>query len=240
MMDVTVYVPNTGQSLSRLHQAGRVAIASTAGVKVELPWAPAQASLGGYADKWDQVERVGRQPLVRYNSRGLPTLSLDLLLTDPTGTHDRVDYEIYQLRRLGEGAQLITVAGLSVGEEGPWRLNSMSVNIDQRTESNAEVERATVSLELVAAVDIAVTATEKALPKNTGPLTGGSKKPPKTKAPISGASQNYTVKSGDSLWAISDRFYGDPHKWPRIADANNLRNPSLIKPGQRLTIPPRG
>ncbi len=49
--------------------------------------------------------------------------------------------------------------------------------------------------------------------------------------------RTYTVESGDTLWAISERFYGDGSKYQVIADASGISNPDLIQPGQVLTIP---
>ena len=51
------------------------------------------------------------------------------------------------------------------------------------------------------------------------------------------AARTYTVESGDTLWAISERFYGDGNKYQIIADASGIPNPDLIQPGQVLTIP---
>jgi nucleoid-associated protein YgaU len=51
------------------------------------------------------------------------------------------------------------------------------------------------------------------------------------------AARTYTVVSGDTLWAISERFYGDGSKYQVIADASGVSNPDLIHPGQVLTIP---
>jgi nucleoid-associated protein YgaU len=51
------------------------------------------------------------------------------------------------------------------------------------------------------------------------------------------AARTYTVASGDTLWAISERFYGDGSKYQAIADASGVSNPDLIQPGQVLTIP---
>ncbi|BBY97626.1 LysM peptidoglycan-binding domain-containing protein [Mycolicibacterium fallax] len=56
-------------------------------------------------------------------------------------------------------------------------------------------------------------------------------------APAPAAPRTYTVVSGDTLWAISERFYGDGAKYQRIADASGIANPDLIQPGQVLTIP---
>ncbi len=49
--------------------------------------------------------------------------------------------------------------------------------------------------------------------------------------------RTYTVISGDTLWAIAERFYGDANKYQVIADASGVSNPDLIYPGQVLTIP---
>jgi LysM repeat protein len=51
------------------------------------------------------------------------------------------------------------------------------------------------------------------------------------------AVRTYTVVSGDTLWAIAERFYGDGSKHQQIADASGIANPDLIQPGQVLTIP---
>ncbi|GAB3034703.1 LysM peptidoglycan-binding domain-containing protein [Mycobacterium bourgelatii] len=55
--------------------------------------------------------------------------------------------------------------------------------------------------------------------------------------PVQPAARTYTVVSGDTLWAISERFYGDGSKYQVIADASGIPNPDLIYPGQVLTIP---
>jgi nucleoid-associated protein YgaU len=51
------------------------------------------------------------------------------------------------------------------------------------------------------------------------------------------AGRTYTVESGDTLWAIAERFYGDGGKYQVIADASGISNPDLIHPGEVLTIP---
>lgn len=49
----------------------------------------------------------------------------------------------------------------------------------------------------------------------------------------------YEVVSGDSLSKIAKHFYGDPAKYQKIFEANRdqLKDPNLIKPGQKLKIP---
>jgi uncharacterized protein YidB (DUF937 family) len=51
--------------------------------------------------------------------------------------------------------------------------------------------------------------------------------------------ESYVVVAGDSLSKISKRLYGDARQWRRIFDANRdqIDNPDLIHPGQKLRIP---
>jgi nucleoid-associated protein YgaU len=48
---------------------------------------------------------------------------------------------------------------------------------------------------------------------------------------------SYTVVHGDNLWDIAVRAYGDGFQWVKIAEANNLANPSLIHAGNHFVIP---
>ena len=52
------------------------------------------------------------------------------------------------------------------------------------------------------------------------------------------AARSYTVKSGDTLGAIARAMYGNAAKYPLIAQANQITDPSRIWVGQVLTIPP--
>ena len=62
---------------------------------------------------------------------------------------------------------------------------------------------------------------------------------PAAPAGTTGQSQTYVVVAGDSLSKIAKHFYGDASKWHRIHEANadQIKNPDLIHPGQKLTIP---
>ena len=49
----------------------------------------------------------------------------------------------------------------------------------------------------------------------------------------------YTVVSGDSLWKIAKRIYGDGSRWRDIFNANKdkITNSNVIKIGMVLNIP---
>ncbi len=59
-------------------------------------------------------------------------------------------------------------------------------------------------------------------------------------APGGGAEDPYVVKKGDTLWGISKEFLQDPLLWPRLWEQNRfIKDPNLIYPGDRLTLPGR-
>ena len=50
------------------------------------------------------------------------------------------------------------------------------------------------------------------------------------------ATQIYKVKKGDTLWNISMRFTGTPYNYPLVAQENDINNPDLIYPEQRILL----
>jgi len=47
----------------------------------------------------------------------------------------------------------------------------------------------------------------------------------------------YTVKKGDTLWDLSQRFSNTPYLWPDLwSDNSQIANPHLIYPGQRIRL----
>ena len=59
-------------------------------------------------------------------------------------------------------------------------------------------------------------------------------------APAAPPAQYHDVVKGDTLSAISKKYYGDANKYNAIFEANKpmLSNPDKIYPGQKLRIPP--
>jgi len=54
-----------------------------------------------------------------------------------------------------------------------------------------------------------------------------------------GEDRTYTVASGDTLWKIAERMYGDGSRYTKIFEANTdvLEHPDRVFPGQKLVIP---
>ncbi|MGJ7493662.1 peptidoglycan-binding protein LysM [Variovorax sp. RT4R15] len=59
-------------------------------------------------------------------------------------------------------------------------------------------------------------------------------------APAADPAQYHDVVKGDTLSAISKKYYGDANKYNEIFEANKpmLSHPDKIYPGQKLRIPP--
>ncbi len=53
------------------------------------------------------------------------------------------------------------------------------------------------------------------------------------------SASSHTVVSGESLWLIAKKYYGDGSKWRQIYDANKnvISDPNKIKAGMNIVIP---
>lgn len=51
--------------------------------------------------------------------------------------------------------------------------------------------------------------------------------------------ETHTVIEGDTLWDITERYYGDPYAWPRVWSYNpDITNPHWIYPGSEIRLRP--
>lgn len=95
-------------------------------------------------------------------------------------------------------------------------------------------------LKLVNARELTVTSKKRKKKKKKKKHKGKGKTGRNAHARTNGAAtvSKYRVKSGDSLWIISQRFLGKIHGgWQAIAKLNNIKPPYIIHPGQILKLP---
>lgn len=81
--------------------------------------------------------------------------------------------------------------------------------------------------------------TVKIIVNNTNAKPAQKKTNTKQRETKKTTSTTYIVKKGDCLWNIAKKYYGNGSKYTKIYNANKskIKNPSLIYPGQKLTIP---
>lgn len=111
----------------------------------------------------------------------------------------------------------------------PWRYGQIAADVRIRA-FNKKVIRfdyVRYSIELIVRVSSPVVVT--AAPKKDQPVQIASA--------AAEATKTYTVKQGDTLWAIAQKYYGKGTQWEKIASANGIENPRLLRVGQKLTIP---
>lgn len=118
-----------------------------------------------------------------------------------------------------EGETLWSIAEDSFGSGYNW--------VDIKAGNNLETENIEVGQKLVIPEDIE--------PKQ--PTTTEKSQTVSEVASASITGDSYTVVSGDSLWNVAVRAYGDGFRWTEIAEANNLVNPNIIHAGNVLILP---
>lgn len=194
------------------------------GTRFVLPYAPRGSELGGLADTWERIDRPGRRALNLRAGRRLPTMSLTLVLAK-SDHQDSIEKLLAKLIKLGEAEERVVLSNMSPLERGPWRITDLALSSTVRQQGTNHITRATATLALTAASD--------ALSRR-GPLSGGKDSGKGSDV------RRYTVKKGDTLRKLADRFYGSPGKWQIIAKENGIKKPGAdLKPGRVLKVPKR-
>lgn len=76
--------------------------------------------------------------------------------------------------------------------------------------------------------------------ENSPTPTPSPSQTPTSKPVEPSTASEHVVTSGDTLWAISEKYYGTGYEWAKIAKENNITNPNKIEVGQTLKIPATG
>jgi hypothetical protein len=215
----------------RLPPHPKSALVSETGLVIELPFAP-KIEHGNWAGRHVQQERTGRKPLLKRSAPSLRTISCELLLARPDHQQPVEDL-LSALRHLEDSKERVRFRSLGPSEAGWWRITEMSVTDELRQHGSNYLTRVRASLTLTEASD----APASLIPPPSGPpavTTPPSPQPEPAEVP---GPNTYTVRSGDTLWALSIRFYGTGTRWTEIADANGVRDPRKLQIGTVLRIP---
>jgi LysM repeat protein len=134
------------------------------------------------------------------------------LALSPNGSHAN---EVKNSIKHDEIAALTALSGDSVITRSEMaRLRNENLNLRKELESRTASSRI---------------ASEKSPGTNANPKKSASKN----------ADRTYVVKSGDTLFSISRKFYKSPSRWKKILNANekNIRDPKKLTVGETLIIP---
>jgi nucleoid-associated protein YgaU len=221
------------QSAAVRTQNPKMSIKTEAGAVILIvPFAPAAVTHDGFAANYQADSRPGRKPLFSQQGLNLRTMSMTIYIAS-RDMQASAEASLTALTSVvNTGARLVVSYGPM--ESGLWNLTGMVVTSETRSATTNEITRATVDLQFTEVSNYIV---------NVGPITGGVQPPGGTlpsngkSSSVAGTSTYYVVKKGDTLYAIAVAFYKDGSKWPQIADANGIRNPSLLSIGQKLLIP---
>lgn len=200
-------------------------------VSVQVPYAPSSIDYTGRGRRWVEIDRPGRRPLLAPGVVPLSKHGFELFLGDKDPDVD-VQTMINRLEELADSESRIRVT-FSGSEGGLWRFTALSFSSMQRHHITQAITRAKASVEFTRVSDAAAA---------VGPVSGGNDDKGGGKKKDKGG-RTYTVKEGDTLGRISQKFYDTPRRWRLIADANKIRNPkrtSKLKVGRKLRIPRRG
>ena len=219
-------------------QRAAVSLIGESGRRVTLPLAPSDLDHSNLARTYEQLDRVGKRPVLARGELGLRTYTFTLTLAnrDPytrTIDPDRpVTRLINLLMYFGRTGERIHWSNFGSVEAGSFRMTDLSIAAIRRHDRTRAITVATATVELTEAVDVKL---------KVGPVSGGASRPASRQSSSSQATvrkiTTYTVKKGDTLSGIALKHLGSASRYGEIANLNGIKNPNTIFPGQKLKIP---
>lgn len=210
-----------------------------------LPITSPAATYSSLEGNWVQVPRPGKKPMLVRVSPKLSTLALEVKLVAPDGSvTDPGNFVQPIFKQFLDMANADGVAPIALSwgsmdgasqltSSGHWRINTLEIASEHRQPGTNNISQATVNVTLI---EVSDPPGANVVSASFGQPAGSS--PTATAAPGVRPPGSYTVVSGDTLWGIAQKVYGQPVPgWTRIATANGIADPRTIKPGQILSIP---
>lgn len=207
---------------------------------VEMPEIPSAISVQ-IENKNKTVELLNGDTINLLKSKGLQniSLSLDFSMIGAKRTAEYYLSKFDKFKKNRKPTQLIFTRTTPDGK--PLEDTNIKVSIEDysKKEDASKPFEMTVNINLKEYLDYGTQSlTVKTVKKNgkTQKVANVKKERETNNAP---KAKSYTVKQGDTLWAISAKYLGSGAKYMTLYNANRnvLSNPNIIKSGQVLTIP---
>ena len=189
------------------------------------PYAPKEVTYYITGRKYNEVDRPDRKPITTSPGIALKQMSMELFVGS-TNYETSIDSSLSTLEQLSATQQRL-ICEYDPRTAGLWNITSLDYDSVERQSGTNLITRATVNIEFTEAVGFSSKA-------GTASLVAGSSS---STASSYGTTQpkTYTIKQGDTLSSISQKFFYTPNKWRTIADLNKL-DPKNLKVGKVIRI----
>lgn len=188
---------------------------------------------------WIVVARPKRKSFTDWQGYGPYQTEIPILF-DGYASNRSVERDIEALRRMmrvpaqttGHPPVIKVRGAIPLADRLRWVIQDIEEEDEIRRPSDGARVRAWMTVTLLEYVpaDVVVERTQ------SSPAAAAKENKQETSsAPTS--SGTYTVKAGDTLWAIATAKLGSGQKWTEIAQLNNIRDPKTLQIGTRLRIP---
>lgn len=214
------------------------------GETIVLPITSPQATYANLEANWQEVPRPGLKPINQRVGEKLRTAQYTVTIVGgdngPWDGSNTVEPIIDKLAAMcqAEGAQrpIAMVWGkfdssTNLTGSGHWHIDTMQITSTWRQPVTNNVSQATATITLKEASDLPTTGFAQSPGATSGTVA--------TQTPKKAKQTTYTVKSGDTIYSISQKMYGndDTASWKKILTANKISDPRKLKVGQVLIIP---
>lgn len=182
-----------------------------------------------------EVELVDGSFITRPGGRGLRRFSFELLL--PMSEYPFATYEdsfkdgVYFIDELNRIAAENVPVWFDLYRTMPDANKTYLTNIQVVPEKITIVEDASNGMDMLAKVELLEYRNVETKTAKEKRQTGYTQRESDYELP-----DTYTVKSGDSLWLISKKFFDDGSKYTYLAQINSIKKPYTIYTGQVLKL----